>query len=59
MVKLLVGQTKPGGTVAFYAGSFAYDKGKIEHDRMVEEGLLTPKGQYKTLPLFERTTKPV
>lgn len=59
MVKLLAGQTRPGGTMAFYAGSFAYDKGRIEHDRMVAEGYLTLKGQYKTLPLFERTDKPV
>ncbi|MEI8143983.1 MAG: hypothetical protein WCH83_00840 [Alphaproteobacteria bacterium] len=59
MVKLLAGQTRPGGLIAFYAGSYAYNLAKPIHDQLVEEGYLTPKGQYKTLPLFERTAKAV
>ena len=59
MVRLLAGRTRTGGTIAFYAGSYAYDKAKAVHDRLVAEGILIPKGQYKTLPLFERSDKPV
>lgn len=59
MVRLLCGRTKEGGTLAFYAGSYAYDKARVVHDRLVEEGILKPKGRYETLPLFERTDKAV
>lgn len=59
MVRLLAGRTKPGGILAFYEGSYAYDKAKVVHDALVADGILAPKGKYKTLPLFERTTKPV
>jgi hypothetical protein len=59
MVKLMAGQTRTGGTVTFYTGSYAYDIAKRVHDELVEEGILAPKGRYKTLELFERTQKAV
>lgn len=54
MVKLLAEKTRPGGVLAFYEGSYAYDKAKTVHDLLVAEGILAPVGHFKTLILFSR-----
>jgi hypothetical protein len=57
MVRLLAGRTVAGGTLAFYSGSFAFDKAEAVAAQMVKAGEITPAGSFKTLRLFRKLAR--
>jgi hypothetical protein len=53
----LAGKTRPGGKLLFYERSFAYDNARKAIAAVEAMGLIEPAGQFKTLPIYERTGK--
>lgn len=54
MVALVADKLKPGGEMLFFSGSFAYDKAEAAGAALVADGVLVPKGEYKTLKILEK-----
>lgn len=54
MTSLLVDKLRPGGLVAFYTGSFAYDVAERVARTLHEQGRLVPADTYKTLALWRK-----
>jgi SAM-dependent methyltransferase len=59
LLRRLAAKTKPGGRILFYEGSFAYERARPIIAEAAAAGIIAPDGQFKTLPIFKRTTKPV
>ena len=59
MVRLLASKTRTGGILAFYEGSYAFDRAQAVIKGLLADGLVEAAGQFKTLPLYRRTAKPV
>jgi len=54
MTLLLADKIKPGGEVAFYTGSFAYDKAEAVARQLVETRPFVPAPDYKTLKIYSK-----
>lgn len=54
MVAVVADRLKPGGEILFYAGSFAYDKAEAAGKTLVENGILEPGGEFKTLRILRK-----
>ena len=54
MTLLLADQTRPGGEVLFYSGSFAYDKAEAVGRELVKQRAFEPAPDYKSLRIFRR-----
>ena len=54
VLEAMVKQTRKGGIIAFYSGSFAWPSAKPLVERAVAEGLITFDCDYKTLPVYRK-----
>ena len=57
MMLLLADQTRPGGEILFYTGSFAYDKAAAVAQVLIKERPFDPAGSYKSLVIFRKRTR--
>jgi hypothetical protein len=55
MTAALVDAMRPGGTVLFYAGSYAFDVAERTAAELVKRGQLKAAGAFKTLRMFHKT----
>ncbi|MFZ4809530.1 MAG: hypothetical protein ACOYLQ_19920 [Hyphomicrobiaceae bacterium] len=51
---VLLDRLAPGGWVALFTGSFAYDKAAAIADDLVAEGRIVPAGDFKSLKLYRK-----
>jgi hypothetical protein len=56
MTRRLVDSMRPGGTILFYAGSYAFDVAERTVAALMERGLLKSAGSFKTLRMFQKTS---
>lgn len=58
VLRRLCEKTRPGGLVVFYAGSNGWKATEPLVARALKDGLIEADGEYKTLPIYKRTSKP-
>lgn len=53
LLRMFVSKTQSGGRLLFYRGSFAWPRAEVLVNKLVNEGLLKPAGEYKQLSVFK------